>query len=845
MTAAYFIFGFITLAFQLVSVRWLGMCLGLDAAGVLLGHGLFMISMGIGAALCHGTPHKALPSSTVILASLVLGACSIASPWILPPAAARAAASAGWSGSYSDWWRSLPTLFAVLFPGAAACGALFPALEHSRTSSGSQEPQPHPPMAKNYAAWTAGCALAAFSSLVLLIRWIDFRQALVGLGLGSVALAGIFAANSGFLNPKDARKTPSSPGFNTPPPPEQLTTTPILHHLSGCCLGFIGGGFQMIMVRFLGENLEGTFFTYGIVTLTSLVFSAWGASIITRTTHLEWWERFSAHAWIAFGISAPLLVSPTAAGLEKIRAAWTPSALMGAETLASSLILGPASFFMGAWFACMATKARAVFPQTFGRWYGLNLAGAGLAGLSILGIVAPAFGLVRAAMFVIALALIFSAVVRPRWKWIAVASLGAFGVALLPENTWPARRAPQGEKLISQAEGLSGTVSVTEDQQQRRTLRVNKRFQMGGTSVALPQRRQADIPLLLHPHPRRALFLGAGTGITARRALSHPGLVADAIELLPEVLAVRALFDDSTGTPATGATLQFWAGDARRWVAKTTNRYDVIVGDLFHPGLDGVAGLYTLDHFQRVRATLAPGGLYCQWLPVYQMDESMLQLITRTFLDAFPDAQAWILHFNIDLPVLALIGGAPYQYEGSMWNRRAADPQWAQVLRATGFSSPYHHSGCYVASATTLRSWSGNGPRNTDLRPLVAVLAPKVRFREESDPGRVLTGLLKAWSSAETYHPDPEWRRFVDARNSYLEGLSIEAARDLGGAMDAYLRAASQSLYFTPAYARCVETIRVTASVDRARAKEWFQRLESVRPDQPLARRLLGSLFDP
>ena len=54
--------------------------------------------------------------------------------------------------------------------------------------------------------------------------------------------------------------------------------------------------------------------------------------------------------------------------------------------------------------------------------------------------------------------------------------------------------------------------------------------------------RQAWLPLLLHPAPRHALFLGLGTGVTASAAAEDPTLDVDAVELLPEVIAASAFF---------------------------------------------------------------------------------------------------------------------------------------------------------------------------------------------------------------------------------------------------------------------------------------------------------------
>ena len=49
------------------------------------------------------------------------------------------------------------------------------------------------------------------------------------------------------------------------------------------------------------------------------------------------------------------------------------------------------------------------------------------------------------------------------------------------------------------------------------------------------------------------------------------------------------------------------------------------------PAQDGAAFLYTREHFTAVRNRLAPNGLFCQWLPLYQMDLATVDLVANTF----------------------------------------------------------------------------------------------------------------------------------------------------------------------------------------------------------------------
>src|SRR5205814_8821840 len=85
-------------------------------------------------------------------------------------------------------------------------------------------------------------------------------------------------------------------------------------------------------------------------------------------------------------------------------------------------------------------------------------------------------------------------------------------------------------------------------------------------------------------------------------------------------------------------------------------RFDVIVGDLVVPWRSGEASLYTSDHFAAARRALTPGGLFCQWLPMFQLSEAEFNIVAASFLDIFPSTTLWRGDFAPNAPAVALIG---------------------------------------------------------------------------------------------------------------------------------------------------------------------------------------------
>src|SRR6185369_10562364 len=55
----------------------------------------------------------------------------------------------------------------------------------------------------------------------------------------------------------------------------------------------------------------------------------------------------------------------------------------------------------------------------------------------------------------------------------------------------------------------------------------------------------------------------------------------------------------------------------------------------------GEGALYTREHFEAVHASLSDHGLFCAWIPMFQVQQSEFQIILRTFLDVFGQAYLW------------------------------------------------------------------------------------------------------------------------------------------------------------------------------------------------------------
>jgi spermidine synthase len=479
-----------------------------------------------------------------------------------------------------------------------------------------------------------------------------------------------------------------------------------------------------------------------------------------------------------------------------------------------------------------------------------NCAGAALAAPMLLGWLVPHLGLKGSLVGVSAgyLLLVPWSAWR-EWRWLfPLCFVGlAAGVPLGVEFL----ELPERATVVRSWDGRMASVAVIRTQDEERVLRVNNHFQQGGTATAVAARRHAHIPLLLHPAPRTVLFLGIGTGITMGAAADHPGLVAEGVELLPEVVEALALFEPENRSVARREGFEVRIGDARRHVRTVKETYDVIIADLFHPGEDGAGMLYTREHFQAIRGCLAPGGLFCQWLPLHQLDEAGFRDVGATFLEVFPEASLWLLRFNVDIPVVGLVGGQePWRVRPDDLVRRMGAGALSPALKPVALGDPARLLGCRIADAMSLRNLTTGGRVATDDLPRVLYGAAASAYRHGAAPHerllRVLAAAEPGFKSCLAEGSDAGWLRRLEsfrlARDRHLHGLGEELSGRMRQALEDYVESSRLSPEYTAGYAQAVLVAAAYSKQDMGFARSVLERLIQVRPEQALAREMLSRL---
>lgn len=517
--------------------------------------------------------------------------------------------------------------------------------------------------------------------------------------------------------------------------------------------GFIGLSLELVWFRLLGVMLKSTSFTFGTllaVYLAGLAAGSVAGSALARRVRrpAAWFLLLQAAAGAyAAGSLALFIRGLDGAGplawyaayfqqydgvdVRTALAYWAgaipdagsaPDDVLRLYVLLPLLLIGPPTVMAGMSFPLLQRQVQTDLAR-LGRRVGLLLtanvigstAGSFVTGLLLLDWLGSAATMRVLAVMSAAFAVIAAlrAGVRPLTRTaslVGIAVVGAVLVAIMPgARTFWARLHGTTASLIIQGEDGSG-VSVLRGERQdfkRTVVYVNGLGQSwvpyGGIHTVL-----GAVPAFIHEHPRRAALIGLGSGDTlfalaGRAELEH----VTSIEIIAPQLDTLRELEQWQGYPGLQRILHdpritHVAGDGRRFLARSTERFDIIQADALRPHSAFAGNLYSNAYFRLLRSRLAPGGMAVSWAPTDR--------ILRTFLSVFPYVA---LHGQVVIGSDAPIGVDAAAMQARLADRRVRDYYTAAGINIQDLLEPY------------LSGWRLFGPDdarpatdlNTDLYP--------------------------------------------------------------------------------------------------------------------------------
>jgi len=148
---------------------------------------------------------------------------------------------------------------------------------------------------------------------------------------------------------------------------------------------------------------------------------------------------------------------------------------------------------------------------------------------------------------------------------------------------------------------------------------------------------------LLHPNPKTSLIIGLGTGSTAGwMAKVREMESVDVIEIESAILEVAKQCAPVNQDVLSNPKVKVHIDDAREVLLSTPRSYDIIFSEPSNPYRAGIASLFTQDFYRSAASRLNPGGLFIQWVQMYEIDEQALRTAYATVASVFPSLETWM-----------------------------------------------------------------------------------------------------------------------------------------------------------------------------------------------------------
>jgi spermidine synthase len=749
----FFVSGFAALVYEISWTRQLGVLFGhtTQAAGIVLASYFGGMATGywIGARLCR----RVSPLLGYAVAEAIVAVWAILFPWLLAAAAqAPAVESLLHSGGAGQTLARAALALLLLLPATTALGATLPFFAEFVSP---RHGFPKKSLTDAYAWNTLGAFVGVLAAISYLIVFVGVRAssyAAAGLSMSCAIVAwwidrrvrfrrtGTPARPAGELDSHSVSAPSSTTGRSARP--TEAASARMVYWLAALS-GLTTLALEVLYTRLFSLVFHNSTHTFALVVAVFLLALSLGAFLSGRLL-----ERFPPQS-IIFGaaVAGGLAIIASVCGFvlwtrfEYLRLGPTfVLYLVRSFGLVAAIVMVPCTclgmILPAIWRLAMFDDSDA--GRHVGRLTMVNTLCAAGGSLAASFWFLPALGVWRSFGVILLLVTAISLIVRPIRLgspamtlqilmilasvplWASASSTGAVRHGWLESFAKPNLR----EELVRRWETSYGWVDVTREPATNvMRIRQNLHYSYGSTGDdASREHRQAHLPLLIHPAPRDALFLGLGTGVTAAGVIAHRELQSTTVvELIPEVVDAVRMLSAGNDAIADRDGVKVAVDDARHFLATTDQKFDVIVSDLFVPWESSTGYLYTAEHYRAAHRRLKPGGVFCQWLALYQVGERELDLIANSLAAEFPHVTLWWGRLSSSRPMIAMIAtDEPIRIDDAVLTPRLND------LRATG----RYHDELITSPSSLYELWFADWPRvagaqlNTEEHPRVEFWCP-------------------------------------------------------------------------------------------------------------------------
>ncbi|WP_208004896.1 fused MFS/spermidine synthase [Luteimonas terrae] len=766
LLAVFVLSGFAGLVYQSIWSHYIGLFLGHAAYAQALVLAIFMGGMAVGAALIAkaGERWRNLIRGYAVI-EVVIGVLGLAFHWIYGGVVGLSydvlipAAGGGAAVNAVKWGMAA----LLILPQTVLLGMTFPLMSGGliRRFPG----QDGDALGGLYFTNSAGAAVGALATAFVLLPAVGLPGATVTAGVLNLVVAALAWW---------VARTPEPERMVAAPVPADAVTGPAASDrpllrlvLWGTALsGAASFVYEIVWIRMLSMAVGSTLHAFELMLASFIAGIALGGLWIRKRADRTA-DPLRLVGWMQILMGLAALASLVLYGNAFEWVGWMMRALarsdggyvlfnLGSATI-SMLIMLPAAFFAGTTLPLFTVALlRAGFGErSIGRVYAWNTMGAIFGVFAAIHLLIPGLGL-KLALCVAALLDLAIGLVLLRWRvetrpamlrFAAAGLLSAGCLALVVTQVpFDPMRLASGvfrtgntqidpsQKMMYYRDGKTASVSVVSSPNGTVRIATNGKVD-ASIAVADDVPAQLDeptmamlaaLPLAMHEAPERVGVIGFGSGMTTHVLLGDSRVRrVDTVEIEQAMVEGARAFGNRVVRAYEDPRSNVVIDDAKVHFSGQSQGYDIIVSEPSNPWISGVGSLFSKEFYSFVPRQLNEGGLFVQWVQLYEIDDRLVASILSAMTPAFGDYAAWMSNHS-DLIIVATM------------DERLPEADFAIVLegaigddmRRVGISHPEQLAFRKVADARMLRALGRlyGSVENSDYRPLLSLEAPRTRF---------------------------------------------------------------------------------------------------------------------
>lgn len=434
-----------------------------------------------------------------------------------------------------------------------------------------------------------------------------------------------------------------------------------------------------------------------------------------------------------------------------------------ASAIIAVLVMFPAAFFAGMTLPLLtlALLRNGQGEKAIGQAYAFNTLGAIVGVLAAVHLLMPLLGLKYALTVAAVVDIVLGVVLlrqvttgqgttwrAPAWRAagigaaavVAAVALVRFDPLVLNSSVYRHGnvRLEDTATMLFTRDGQTATVAVYENTHPNgriRAIATNGKVDAGMT-LSLQQAPSSDestmvllaaLPLALREDYKRVGVIGFGSGLSTHTLLGDRRVgQVDTVEIEPAMVEGARLFGARVERAFKDPRSHVVIDDAKAYFAASSRRYDLIISEPSNPWVGGTAALFSEEFYHFVPQHLNEGGIFVQWLQLYEITPELVSSVLDGMLGQFSDVRAYLANRG-DLILVATPKGTLPELNGGLFEQPALQQELARI----GVHSVADLRATQAMDDAMLRAFVPLYPaaRNSDYFPTLKLNAPVARFQ--------------------------------------------------------------------------------------------------------------------